>query len=177
MQFEEGGERIKDLRLILQRVAFAATLFDDDGISIRFMNSTPPVQMVEHVKNDQQIDQLMQSVKFSGLTPMGTQLREKVIDGICLRALRSNQMRKPQLVICITDGQPAGEPQNAVFDTIKYASNEFSRSQYGQGGIAFQFAQVGNDLKAREFLSKLDEDPSIGQLIDCTSSKYPGNTT
>ena len=34
MQFEEKGERIKDLQLILQRVAFAATLFDDDGIDI-----------------------------------------------------------------------------------------------------------------------------------------------
>jgi hypothetical protein len=31
---------------------------------------------------------------------------------------------------------------------------------------------VGNDLKARDFLTKLDEDPSIGQLVDCTSSKF-----
>lgn len=31
MAFEEQGERIKDLELIKQRVAFAATLFDEDG--------------------------------------------------------------------------------------------------------------------------------------------------
>lgn len=31
MAFEEQGERIKDLELIMQRVAFAATLFDEDG--------------------------------------------------------------------------------------------------------------------------------------------------
>lgn len=31
MAFEEEGERIKDLELILQKVAFAATLFDEDG--------------------------------------------------------------------------------------------------------------------------------------------------
>ncbi|OAG20638.1 hypothetical protein CC77DRAFT_1061217 [Alternaria alternata] len=30
MQFEEEGSRIKDLRLILERVSFAATLFDND---------------------------------------------------------------------------------------------------------------------------------------------------
>lgn len=59
MQFEENGERIKDLRLILQRVAYAATLFDDDGISIRFMNSTPPPQMLDGVRSDQQIEQIM----------------------------------------------------------------------------------------------------------------------
>ncbi len=39
MQFEEEGSRIKDLRLILERVSFAATLFDADGISLRFMNT------------------------------------------------------------------------------------------------------------------------------------------
>ena len=34
MAFEEQGERIKDLELIMQRVAFAATLFDEDGYGI-----------------------------------------------------------------------------------------------------------------------------------------------
>ena len=39
MAFEENGERIDDLKLILNRVAFATALFDDDGIQVRFMNS------------------------------------------------------------------------------------------------------------------------------------------
>lgn len=173
MKFEENGERIKDLQLILERVATAATLFDDDGISLRFMNDAPPEHMVEHIKTEQQIQQLIGGHKFSGLTPMGTELRKKVIDGIFLRQLRSGQMRKPVLVIAITDGQPAGEPTDAVFDTVKYAVNEAGRSQYGPGAIAFQFAQVGNDERAREFLGKLDHDPMVGKLVDCTSSTWP----
>ena len=40
MQFEEGGERINDLKLILSRSAETTSMFDDDGISVRFMNST-----------------------------------------------------------------------------------------------------------------------------------------
>lgn len=32
LAFEEGGERIEDLKLIVNRVAFAASLFDDDGM-------------------------------------------------------------------------------------------------------------------------------------------------
>ncbi|KIW00041.1 hypothetical protein, variant [Verruconis gallopava] len=169
MQFEEGGERIKDLRLILERVASVATIFDDDGISLRFMNATYDPRMLENIRSEQQIDQLMRTVQFKGLTPMGTELRNKVIDGIIVPKLRSQQYRKPTLVIIITDGQPAGEPQNAIFDAIKYASQEVSR-QFGPGGIAFQVAQVGNDLKAREFLGKLDEDPVVGRLVDCTSN-------
>ncbi|KAI5209797.1 hypothetical protein AUEXF2481DRAFT_41076 [Aureobasidium subglaciale EXF-2481] len=170
MKFEENGERIKDLQLILERVATAATLFDDDGISVRFMNDNPPQHMVEHIKTEQQIQQLVAGHKFSGLTPMGTELRKKVVEGIVVPAIRSRQMRKPILVITITDGQPAGEPTTAVFDTVRYAIQEASNSQYGPGAIAFQFAQVGNDEKAREFLGKLDDDPTVGQLVDCTSN-------
>lgn len=172
MQFEEKGERIKDLKLILERVAFAATLFDEDGVDVRFMNQSPPDHLVTGLRTEQQVEQLLGGHKFSGLTPMGTELRKKVIDGIVLRNMRSGQMRKPVLVISITDGQPAGEPTDAVFDTVRYAVQEAGRSQYGQGAIAFQFAQVGNDEKAREFLGKLDSDPAVGAMVDCTSSEY-----
>jgi len=170
MQFEEKGERVKDLQLVLQRVAFAGTLFDDDGVDVRFMNSDPPSQQTSGIKNEQQVEQLLNGHRFSGLTPMGTNLRKKVINDMFIPALRSGRMRKPLLVIAITDGQPAGEPQTTVFDTVREAVTEAGRSQYGTGAIAFQFAQVGNDQQAREFLSKLDSDPQIGSMVDCTSN-------
>ena len=180
MQFEEEGSRIKDLRLILERVSFAATLFDTDGISLRFMNTElgqmrdpqgRPLQ--DGVASEQQIEQIMSGVQFKGLTPMGTSLRRKVIDEIVLSKAQSQQLQKPVLVITVTDGQPAGEPQNAVFDTIKYAVETLQRyPQYGAGGVAFEFAQVGNDEMAKKFLGKLDEDPQIGPMVDCTSSMF-----
>ncbi|KAH7384387.1 putative RfeF [Phaeosphaeria sp. MPI-PUGE-AT-0046c] len=179
MQFEEEGSRIKDLRLILDRVSFAATLFDADGISLRFMNTDlsgarnqqgRPLQ--DGVANESQIEEVMRGVQFKGLTPMGTSLRKKVIDEIILAKAAQNQLRKPVLVIAITDGQPAGEPQNAVFDTIRYAFDTLQQRfpQYGRGGVAFEFAQVGNDEMAKKFLAKLDEDPQIGPMVDCTSN-------
>lgn len=181
MIFEQDGERVKDLRLILTRVAYAASLFDEDGISVRFMNTRHDAfyrggQMPyidDHIKSEQGVEALMSGVSFKGLTPMGTELKNKVLDGIVLPQARDGTLKKPVLVITITDGQPAGEPQGAVFDTIRYASRELSRNpRYGQGAISFQFAQVGDDVKAREFLSRLDSDPEIGHLVDCTSSKH-----
>lgn len=44
------------------------------------------------------------------------------------------------------------------------------RSPGGPSSVAFQFAQVGNDLRARDFLDKLDVDPVVGKMVDCTSS-------
>jgi len=174
MAFEENGERIKDLRLILERVASVATLFDEDGVSLRFMNANYDTSLLENIRSEQQIERLMSSVQFKGLTPMGTELRHKIIDGIIVPKLQRHQYAKPHLVIVITDGQPAGEPATAVFDTVRFAAQEVGRT-YGQGAIAFQFAQVGNDLKARDFLAKLDEDPSVGGMVDCTSSMNAPN--
>lgn len=177
MSFEENGERIKDLHLILQRTVFAATLFDDDGIEIRFMNDEEiPPQQLSHLKSEAQIEQIMRTKRYKGLTPFGTRLRERVLDPLVVSKMRSNQLRKPVLIIGITDGQPAGENANALVDAVRYAHDMCNRNTYngqplGSGAVAFQFAQVGNDQKATEFLAKLDNDPQIGNMVDCTSSK------
>jgi len=171
MQFEENGERIDDLRLILTRVASVSTMFDEDGVQLRFMNTNMDISQLDGIRSEAQIDALMRNVSFKGLTPMGTALRQKVIDGIVIPKLQARRYTKPILVVTITDGQPAGEPQNSIHSAIQYAVDQVGR-QYGRGAIAFQFAQVGNDVKAREFLAKLDEDPVVGSMVDCTSSKF-----
>jgi len=168
MAFEENGERIDDLKLILNRVAHATSLFDTDGIQIRFMNS--PTQG-NGIRNEQQVEQLLAQIKFSGMTPMGRELNNKILQPLVVQPARAGQLQKPVLVITVTDGQPTGESFNHVNQVMLQASQELQRNpRYGKGGLSFQFAQVGNDLKAREFLSKLDEDPAIGDIIDCTSN-------
>lgn len=173
MSFEENGERIKDLQLILQRSVFAATLFDDDGIELRFMNEDMPLQEISGIRSEQQVEQLLSRKRYKGLTPFGTELRKKVIDPILVQKLNSGQMRKPLLIISITDGQPAGENANTLIETVQYAVQAAQRSQYGKGAVSFQFAQVGNDQKATEFLAKLDNDPMVGG--EGMSWRYPNS--
>jgi hypothetical protein len=168
MAFEEDGERIEDLKVILSRVAFAASLFDDDGVQLRFMNSP---EQGNGIRNEQQVHDLIARIRFHSLTPMGTQLQEKILEPLVLGPARSGKLQKPVLIITITDGEPAGDKNN-IFGVIRRAVRELAQNpRYGRGAVSFQFAQVGNDLKAREFLTTLDEDPEIGQLIDSTSSK------
>lgn len=175
MAFEENGERIDDLKLIINRVAFAAGLFDDDGIQVRFMNSN---EQGNGIRNQQQVEELIARIRFQGLTPMGRELQNKVLSPLVLGAARSGQLRKPVLVIIITDGQPTGESQRDIAGIILNATRELQGNpRVGKGGVAFQFAQVGNDLKAREFLKQLDENREIGDIIDCTSSKSSHNVS
>ncbi|KAJ5583554.1 hypothetical protein N7535_002174 [Penicillium sp. DV-2018c] len=167
IEFEEKGLRKDQLRQILGLVATAASTFDQDGISVRFMNST---EKGDGIRNADDVDRLVSRVRFSGLTPLGTSLRSKVVEPMIVQPARANRLDKPVLVITITDGQPAGEPHGAVGDVIRYAVEEVSRTRYGPGAVAFQFSQVGTDQRARDFLGTLDEDPQIGHLIDCTSN-------
>ena len=195
MRFEENGERIKDLHLILSRVAYAVTLFDRDGISLRFMNWKPsPYDNVklDGITHEEEINRLLGTpnqpgqVNFSGLTPLGTELRSQVIEPLILAKARNydsqtetDDLNKPILVIIITDGQPAGEQRDTLKRTIQYCRDEMRRlPQYSKldekrhlpNPVSFQIAQVGNDEPARKFLGELDEDKEIGDIIDCTSS-------
>ena len=177
MRFEDNGERIQDLKLILNRVAFAATLFDTDGISIRFMNWKPyNMSRLDNITTEKQIEDLLrpgpEGVQFSGLTPLGTELRNQVLEPLVLGPIRSGQIKKPVLIITVTDGQPAGESRDTLKNAILSVQSELQRfPQLGRQPVSFQFAQVGNDQMAREFLGELDSDPRVGSLIDCTSSK------
>ncbi|MCJ1303502.1 hypothetical protein MMC08_006312 [Hypocenomyce scalaris] len=166
MIFEEGGERIDDLKLILSKVAEVATLFDDDGIVVRFMNS--PTQG-NGIRNAQEANNLVQSVQFTGMTPLGSRLDERVIRPFLAAGVQKRNLEKPILVITITDGEPVGEPNYTVSHVIKNAKALVANSTYGPGAIAFEFAQVGKDVKAQAFLGRLDNDPEIGGMIDATS--------
>ena len=169
IEFEEKGVRKDQLKQIISIVAAAASTFDEDGISVRFMNS---MEVGDGIRNADDVSMLASRVRFQGLTPLGTSLRNKVLEPMVIGPARAGRLEKPVLVITITDGQPAGEPHDTVANSIRYAIEEASRSRYGRGAASFQFTQVGNDTRARDFLSALDEDPSIGNLIDCTSSTY-----
>lgn len=166
MIFEEGGSRIDDLKLILSKVAEVATLFDDDGIVVRFMNSQT---QGNGIRNAQEASNLVENVRFTGMTPLGTNLNERVIQPFLAAGVQRRNLEKPILVITITDGEPVGEPSYMVSHVIKNAKAMVSNSVYGPGAISFEFAQVGKDTKAQAFLGRLDNDPEIGGMIDATS--------
>lgn len=191
-------DRIDDLKVILTRVISAATLFDDDGISIRFINWHPKtgdgqkhqitLRDLNHIHDEGFGERVIAMTPFKGLTPIGSSLKKHVLDedplpdepadttlGI-LRKVQQGTLQKPVLIITITDGQPAGEnlgPNDTTLrDVIRdTASKLSSQPRYGPGAISFQFAQVGDDREATNFLAKLDSDPFVGKFIDCTSSK------
>ncbi|KAK4702863.1 hypothetical protein P7C70_g3348, partial [Phenoliferia sp. Uapishka_3] len=166
MSFEEKGSRIEDLKMIVSRTAYAASFFDQDGIQIRFMNSK-----IEAASNTEAAAlNIIKQVQFNGMTPLGTSLKKKVLEPLVLHPAKHGQLRKPVLIVIITDGAPSGEDRHKIVKVIKEANHDLQKTKYGPDAVSYQLAQVGNDLAARKFLEEIDVDREVGQLIDVTSN-------
>lgn len=77
-------------------MAFATSLFDQDGIQVRMMNSR-----VEGngITSEPQALQLIQQIKFSGLTPLGTSLWQKILQPLVLGPAQQGRLQKPVVII------------------------------------------------------------------------------
>ncbi|KAK9804277.1 hypothetical protein WJX72_004387 [[Myrmecia] bisecta] len=165
MKYNE--DRIDDLKVIVSKVAEVATLFDDDGITVRYMNSKAQGDNLRTAHAASQF--VLNNSNFEGMTPMATSLDAKIIQPFVAEGVKRRNLQKPVLVITVTDGEPTSEPETKIFQVIKAAKKMVSKSAYGAGAVAFEFAQVGRDQDAQAFLARLDNDPEVGGMVDATS--------
>jgi hypothetical protein len=153
-------------RSTLSKVAYAATLFDDDGIEVRFLNA--PFEG-NRINSDEAAVQLLDRIIYDGPCALGSALDYKVLQPLVLGPARARALHKPKLIIIITGGTGAlySEAPNTLNQVITRAAQELSQS-VGADAISFQFCQVGNDMQAAQWLGHLDADPAIGGLMDQT---------
>ncbi|GAA5853387.1 hypothetical protein JCM9279_005775 [Rhodotorula babjevae] len=167
MSFAENGSRIDDMRLVLSKVSHAAGLFDDDGVEIRWLNSK---KEGNGIKSEAQAVDLLGKIKFNRATPLGSSLRSKILEPLVYKKVKKHALKKPLLIVIITDGEPTGEPRDTIVKAIVEARNILAKTPYTPDAVSFQLAQVGNDQDARAFLEFIDTHPQVGSLVDCTSN-------
>ena len=90
-----------ELKSILQNAAFASSLFDDDGFSVRFMNS--PVS-ADNIRSEGEAMALVDRVSFTGETPLAGSLKNKILGPMVEQKSQQGRLNKPVHVIIITDG-------------------------------------------------------------------------
>lgn len=107
MKSEEGGRRIAALQTFVSRVADVATHFDTDGIALRWLNTDPGLDGVVDAAD---VHDVVSVHAFGGRTRLGTELWSKVLLPMLVGPARDGTLRKPVLVVVVTDGQVGGEP-------------------------------------------------------------------
>jgi hypothetical protein len=100
MKLQENAKRIATLERALQQVADIYTLANPSGIkSVRFLNHR---QGKANVKKED-VPGVIGRCAWIGLTMMGSELRRKILLPFVLKDVAA--MKKPLLVMIITDGQ------------------------------------------------------------------------
>lgn len=66
MEYEEDGDRIIQMTKYVNKISEIASLFDDDGLNIRFINS--PIE-ANGISCKEQVEELISKIKFTGKTP------------------------------------------------------------------------------------------------------------
>ena len=103
MFYEDRSQTLEDT---LGRVAKFATLLSPDGISIRTLNYTGDEQgWWDNLKTVEDVRQRMGVINYEGSTPLGTRLTNKVLKPMILNKAKYGSLRKPVIVVIITDGE------------------------------------------------------------------------
>lgn len=97
MKYSQDGEQVEQLQRLLGTIASVYTLAREQGIlTVRFLNAPQDKQDVDHETSRS----VLRDHEFGGVTRVGTELKNKVLDKFVSKV----EMRKPLLVIVITDG-------------------------------------------------------------------------
>jgi hypothetical protein len=98
--------RIQDLQDTLRRVATLATILSPDGISVRTLHYGGDMDgQWDNLKTAKDIENRMDKVVYDGNTPLGTILEKKILKPMILDKARHDLLKKPVIVIIITDGE------------------------------------------------------------------------
>lgn len=120
---------------ILSHVVFASQLFDADGIEVRFFNSS---KICNNVRNEADIRALVDSNPFKGVTNLGKEMWDKILDPLVVRPAKKGTLEKPVLVITITDGAPYPERPSKIRDVIKDTKSALKSTRYGADAISLR---------------------------------------
>jgi hypothetical protein len=99
-------DRIQSLQDTLGRVATLATTLSPDGISVRTLHHGRDMDgQWDNLRSAEDIKNRMNEVVWEGLTPLGTILSKKVLEPMVLCKARNRSLKKPVIVVIITDGE------------------------------------------------------------------------
>ncbi|KAK6504690.1 hypothetical protein TWF481_006629 [Arthrobotrys musiformis] len=175
------GTRRNDLKDLVKRIAGIATklLPDGEGIELRFMNapndpsySRPSVEEIEHIISD---------LPMQGWTPMGTNLKTKILLPLVYRPLQDAKFKRPVLVCIVTDGFPEaaqgqlsledGEKRDSLKEAILECGKVLEYCNYDPTCVLFQISQIGEEDDARQFLESLRDDGELDDVLYCTTDR------
>ncbi|KAI0408338.1 hypothetical protein F4802DRAFT_604987 [Xylaria palmicola] len=183
------GDRWRAQVELVKRISNITTraVPNNRGCHLRFINKDTPTY--NNLNKDQIADIMNKFPEGKGWTPIGSMLREHVLDPLVYPELNSNTVKRPWLVLIITDGYPtkesampgapAGEEDenrnqdpDRLRKEIRQLGKELEKHDYRQDVVRFSISQIGKKIsytddeeKVKLFLDGLESDPDIQDVL------------
>ncbi|EXJ76253.1 uncharacterized protein A1O5_00761 [Cladophialophora psammophila CBS 110553] len=163
-------QRIPALKTTLNRVAEIATMLEETGISIRFLNYNRDSRL-DDLRHPDAIMRKVESIRFKGITRLGNVLHEKIIEPMIIDKATRGTFEAPLVVVIITDGEPNHEDRGTLRNMIRECKQKLSSTDFGDGSVVFIISRVGSSPEAMEFIEELENGPGVEQMVYCSKDR------
>lgn len=169
MSEENRYEYLIELVIRIARIATKIVPDNMARVDLRFINNN----FASNVSGTEVL-QTMRKVWPSGVTEIGTNLRNKILKPLVYDIIDSNTsatpipFKRPLLVCIITDGHPVQEGRNVLRDEIVRCKRKLEAKGYDPTSVMYCINQVGTDPEAEHFIDALRVERTIEEVIYCT---------
>ncbi|KAJ2900632.1 hypothetical protein MKZ38_002291 [Zalerion maritima] len=163
---------------LVMRIARITTqiLPDGEGVALCFIN-----QDIGNSANmtSQEIVSRMDSLSWdpNGNTPIGTNLKTKVLQPLVYDEIGAGKLDRPLLISIMTDGMPSNESENELATTILECGRKLEAAGYSADCVKFMIGQIGTAGGAASFLESLRSNADIAPVAFITSDKLDSKFT
>ncbi|KIJ34861.1 hypothetical protein M422DRAFT_782742 [Sphaerobolus stellatus SS14] len=164
-----SGSPMETQRQLVSRIALVATKIvpPEFGLDLYFINRGS-----FHNLSAWQIESALKNIEPEGGTPIGTNLRNRILLPLVYDVLGGGRrLERPLLICIITDGCPTYEHKLALKNVIVECRRYIQSMGYNSTAVRFSISQIGNDDDATRFLDELRNDGEIQDIIRCTTDR------
>ncbi|KAI1346929.1 hypothetical protein F5Y01DRAFT_261316 [Xylaria sp. FL0043] len=156
-------ERWKKQKALALRIALITTriLPDGEGVALVFINKKSDGRLnLDFAGIEKGIDE----TETRGDTPIGTNLKNKILDPMIYSKLRNETIERPLLISIITDGSPSNEARDTLANAIVECGNKLVNAGLPRDSVKFFIGQVGSAESAAKFLDSLRTNEKVTEV-------------
>ncbi|KAH8730014.1 hypothetical protein GQ44DRAFT_673679 [Phaeosphaeriaceae sp. PMI808] len=132
-----------------------------EGVALRFINQE---SKGDATLSFEQIGEILKGATWDGDTPIGTNLKSKILQPLVYDKL-SSKLERPLLISIITDGMPDPEPRSTLVDAIVECGDKLQGAGYPRESVKFVIGQVGSANAATKFLQEIGNESKIADVV------------
>ncbi|GKZ27561.1 hypothetical protein AbraCBS73388_004983 [Aspergillus brasiliensis] len=155
------------MRKTLRHLVTIASLLLPKGITIQFLNTNKDGKyLYANITDGYQVDNIFQNARFLGIrrvwnTPgLGDVLNQDIIHPMIIRKAKAGVLKRPI---------PSAQGRETLKSSIRSCKKAKDLEKYGDKATLFLLSRVGNSRRGKEFVSEVEKDSSINDVLHCST--------